>query len=156
MKTKFLAIILTVIGGLASLFFGLEVIVYSDVEHTLGSQREHARRFVAVASKVDAFYQANGRLPSPDEFKHMDETMTINSSATPYPIERWPMPPGSYYLALWTGEWEEFYSSWNGQTTLKFDENEYYIFRSKHLTWLAAAISLLLTIAGIFLLRRKS
>lgn len=154
MKNALLAIFLIIIGGSLIVVFGLQFVTSGAIKETIEHNKEYKKSFEEAALKVDAFAKTNNRLPNADEFKSIDDFMTINSSASPYPKE-WESPPkDGYYLARWTGDNDEFYASWNNKTTLNFDEDSYYLFHSKLLTQIMTIVGLVLCGFGTSKLKR--
>jgi hypothetical protein len=155
MVKKIFAFILLIAGFSIFIIFGFELLTSSSIQHTIEHNKEYKKSFQVTASKVDEFIKTNQRLPSIEEFKSIDTVMTINSSATEYPKE-WEVPPtGAYFLARWTGDNDEFYASWNHKTTLLFDEDSYYLFHSKLLTWILTIAGATSFILGLRLLKLK-
>ena len=101
-----------------------------------------ARSFSSAASWINDYVDSNGRLPSGSEYEtwaasQSEEFYGVQSiymlgpsSADFYQeaIDAFGPPPASshsYVLATWMGEWNEYYASWAGKSTLN-DSPEFY------------------------------
>lgn len=112
------------------------------IETTIQHSREIEASFQKVVAFIERFQQANSRLPDGIEFKNWGNRQSP-SADSPYgmelhtvefpkeAIEELGTPPEhSYLLSLWRGEWEEYYASWTGESSLIFAASAYYILGS--------------------------
>ncbi len=126
----------------------------------VGDTVKHSRMigaaFDEAADYVDWFRVTNDRLPSKEEFSAWAQTQPkgaysvdgVSIWLTP-PVEHdlGPVPPGSYLLGFWRGEWYEFFAGWSRETTLELDPNVFYLlgsFWGDLAAWILLGITLLL------------
>jgi hypothetical protein len=151
------------ISSLSAMFFGFQILTSGSIDHTIEKSRKIESAFQNAAEFVDSFIEKNHRLPTEKEFggRQISEAgefhgrgIGLNNSAEPLPKSFGMPPPGSYYLSLWRGEWEEYYAPWSRQSSLQFDEDAFFSFQSKAITLSAMIFSLLFLVVGIFLRKR--
>ncbi|MCU0916063.1 MAG: hypothetical protein MUC88_16095 [Planctomycetes bacterium] len=122
--------------GLAGVaFFGLlAVTVILTFPHEVSRNNTLIESFSSAASWIDAFEEANGRLPSPDEYFSWTASqpqavygirsvqLLAPSSAEFYreAVAAFgePNAVNSYALAIWTGDENEYYASWANTSTV--------------------------------------
>lgn len=120
--------------GLA--IFGLfSVVVMVSLPHEIKRNVTLANSFTTAASWIDDFIDSNGRMPNSTEYeawasvkpKYVYGIQSINiinpasSGSFKEAIDSFGSPPSSstsYILAIWTGEWNEYYASWVKKSTL--------------------------------------
>ncbi|MEN6426497.1 MAG: hypothetical protein ABFE13_14145 [Phycisphaerales bacterium] len=123
-------------------FFALvAAIVMVSLPHEVERNHTVAKSFSSAASWIDDFIKANGRLPDSDEYEawaasqpeHFYGVQSIYlldpSSSEFYQEAVDAFGPAattpSYVLARWMGEWNEYYASWAGRSTVD-DSLRYY------------------------------
>ena len=149
------------VAVLAALFAVTELRSSSSVDKAIAHNRELEVAFSQAVEYVDTFRKNNGRLPSGAEFKawgsgYPSRPYTPNGmwlEVSPFQsqaIEKFGSPAGdAYLLVYWMGEWEEFYASWAGRSSLNFDPAAYSILGSSLADgWAAIAIGILFLLAA--------
>ena len=107
-----------------------------SIQKTINKNKGIDKILRATASYVDDFYKLNQRYPTDSErevwVSEQPKTiyrLRLFSNERDYPSEvlaRFGEPSdNSYILALWRGDWHEYYVSWKNETTLSFDAKDY-------------------------------
>ena len=111
------------------------MIVAVSLPHEIKRNITLAHSFASAASWIDEFVDSNGRLPSeseyeawaasqPKDFYGVQSIHILSPSSFGFyreAIDALGPPPSSsrsYVLARWMGEWNEYYASWAGKSTL--------------------------------------
>ena len=158
---SFASLLLAAVAALAILFATTALRSTWSIDATIAHNREVEAAFGQAVEYVNTFRKNNGRLPSAAEFKTWNSTYpsrpyTPNGmwlEVAPFQaqaIERFGRPSGdAYLLVYWMGEWEEFYASWVGRSSLNFDPAAYSILGSNFADGTAAiAIGILSLLAA--------
>ena len=104
---------------LVAVFCGLMLLMYTDqglIEHSLANARAIDLNFRRAQAEIVRFENRNGRLPTHDEMPHPGSSAAESVYAVHFfpegfdecdgdPISFKTIPPGSYVLAVWRGEW---------------------------------------------------
>ena len=109
-------------------------------EHTIANSRQIQHEFRAATTFIDGFRSRNGRLPTNAQLERWASRQP-QSGYQPFiaqaghfgdeAIRKLGRPPqGAYTLAVWRGEWAEFYAPWSG-STLSLDERDYLVLGSR-------------------------
>ena len=146
MVRKLLSISLFVLALCAIAFVWMNDHVYTEesIDEGIRNNQEIAALFNQSRQFVSDFRKQNGRLPSPGEFDrwaagHGNELKTptlasIKLAARPFPkeaVEEFGEPPDEcYLLATWRGEWFDYFSSWQGRTSMYLSRRDAYRFGS--------------------------
>jgi hypothetical protein len=104
------------------------------ISHSVDNSRALNLQFKRAVYAVEHFRSSNDRLPNGAEFA------SLPIAAGSYIVEFMPdgfdqcdgdeetfrtVPPGSYVLAAWRGEWWECYASSSGRSTLLLNASDY-------------------------------
>ena len=152
------AALLLVLGA----FFALVLLHASTgasmIDDTLEHSRELESDFREAARFVEGFRAQRGRLPNKDELEKWSEhrfrlTPFIVDTRGGYTwreaLAAFGSPPrGGFILAIWRGEWMEYYASWSGMTTMPSDESAYYFFGSRAADRTISGLCLLICFAA--------
>jgi len=114
------------------------VVGRSAIRDTVAHSREIQSSFVQAANYVDQFRAKHAQLPTPSEFSRWAEAHSNSaysvSGVSLFTTNELPdrqalgaVPPGSYMLGFWRGEWWEFFAGWSRKSTLEFDESAFYV-----------------------------
>jgi hypothetical protein len=144
-------------------YFGL-ILAASTGASIVGQRIENNRKlesdFQKTSQFVKSFLAHRGRLPNDDEIE--DWSKRHLSWARPFLVVRngpfsaealaafGPPPRNGFIIAIWRGEWMEYYASWSGMTTMPFDQSAYYQFGSQAADRLISGLGLLVCFAGGF------
>lgn len=120
-----------------------------SVDETIANSRKIHQSFSMAVNFTNTFERMNGRLPNEAEFNdwvklqsnsvHSPREMFIETDLEKIKrrlnkreetsLHAFPTPNnGSYLIGLWRGEWNEYYASWQRETTLELDPKAYYLF----------------------------
>ena len=111
----------------------------SSLDHTIEKNHHIEKSFKQSAEFVQNFLENNMRLPSQSEFDEWTTTQKqndsfvegmqlISSNYSDEAIEKFGTPKaGAYLLAIWRGEWYEYYASWTDTNSLSFNKKDYYM-----------------------------
>lgn len=119
------------------------------------------------ASYINDFYSENRRYPTTSEYEvwattqpkniYDPKNIRLTIDETQYPpeiLDRFGVPgENSYVLALWRGEWFEYYVSWKNKTTLTFNSKDYELSFGTFLYMIAVSF-LLYFVSALFGSRR--
>ena len=140
-------IISLIVGSFAFIGIIIGLLYALIVDNSMARTIEHSRLIEASFWKAVTFIEIQekekGRLPTSSEFekwasKYPRRPYTpngirfIDSEFPKDAIKEFGDPPsGSYLLAYWRGEWEEYFASWVQKSTLIFDPKRYHMLGSK-------------------------
>ncbi len=135
-----------VLGTTALVTAAVGLIVFASagaIDETIAHSREIERTFTSAVSFVEEWKNARGRLPSASEFvKWRSEQPEQTYGAQSLEFSTRDFPPevtarfgsatdGGYLLTFWRGEWNEYYASWRGRSSLSFDPAGYFFLGSE-------------------------
>lgn len=135
----FLVATLFFLGGISQYSLSGSKLSNESIQRTIDKNIAIDKVLRSSAVYVDEFYSTNKRFPTSAEYKswaneqpksfYQPSNIRIFSNGINFPsdvIDRFGKPrDGSYVLALWRGEWNEYYVSWKNKTTLSFDTKDY-------------------------------
>ena len=147
------------------------LLVKSDLEeYSFAKSKSIEGMFISAASKIDTYYTKNGRYPNQLQFTSwrssfnskglIVDNLNYHSGNISEPsvikIFGEPSSTPTYYLRYWRGEWSEYYSGWQGDSTLPKHISEYYSTGTKYGDiFLTLAMSALFIVISIYLFRRS-
>ena len=164
---KTIAGILFTFGALTALYAGL--LANSDLEeYSFAKSKSIEGMFLSAATRIDTYYTKNGRYPNQTQFESWRSTLNskgliVNNLgyysgniSEPSVIKIFGKPNiPTYYLRYWRGEWSEYYSGWQGESTLPKQISAYYSTGTKYGDiFLTIAVSALFMLLAIYLFRR--
>jgi hypothetical protein len=150
-----------IVSGALILCIGIIVNLLSEnaIKHTLVNSRKIEVVFKVSSSFIENYQNTSEKLPPENVFNKWALSQPIKGNNIRYSINNFseeaikrfgePKEEVAYLLSLWRGEWNEYYASWADQSTLKFDERDYYILNSRWAGYvLTGCISIIFLFVG--------
>jgi hypothetical protein len=108
------------VGGVGSLALLFAVVLFGAFLYQQPRDREFVQsRLMPLVNHVESFREREGRLPSVEEFSNWAELEYENKALSYFPekpdfLSDWGTPGEDFVVGAWRGEWNHFYSTWNG------------------------------------------
>ena len=164
MRSKFISVPLFFIAFLCFAFSTLAYLSdltrtnHNLIEHTIENSKDMQITFDVAIEFINTSKHETGSYPTHDEFsdwaKSLPKMHYSPQSFMRYYLDNFPEDiidefgnpkRDSYALAVWRGDWYEYYASWKNKNTLLFEIDDY-LFSIQHLLF-----GLLFTIGLFFL-----